>query len=90
MKSCSSRSFQQDQRHIPIPLKFSITILFNFQWRNHSIFKNFCITSSNGLEPSRCTPHPGELSKETENVIWSIPVQWISSVQNKQTTLLHR
>ncbi len=26
IKSCSSRSFQQHQRHIPIPLKFSATI----------------------------------------------------------------
>jgi hypothetical protein len=26
IKSCSSRSFQQHQRHIPIPPKFSATI----------------------------------------------------------------
>jgi hypothetical protein len=26
IKSCSSRSFQQHQRHIPIPLKFSAMI----------------------------------------------------------------
>jgi hypothetical protein len=26
INSCSSRSFQQLQRHIPIPLKFSATI----------------------------------------------------------------
>jgi hypothetical protein len=26
MKSCSSRCFQQHQRHIPIPPKFSATI----------------------------------------------------------------
>jgi hypothetical protein len=26
IKSCSSRSFQQHQRHIPIPPKFSTTI----------------------------------------------------------------
>jgi hypothetical protein len=31
IKSCSSRSFQQHQRHIPIPLKFSATIYFHFQ-----------------------------------------------------------
>jgi hypothetical protein len=47
IKSCSSRSFQQHQRHIPIPPKFSalISIYFTFQWRNHSIFKNFCTAS---------------------------------------------
>ncbi len=31
IKSCSSRSFQQHQRHIPIPPKFSATIKLNFQ-----------------------------------------------------------
>jgi hypothetical protein len=41
IKSCSSRSFQEHQRHIPIPPKFSATTSFNFQWRNHSVFKNF-------------------------------------------------
>jgi len=40
IKSCSSRSFQEHQRHIPIPLKNLATIYFKFQWRNHSIFKN--------------------------------------------------
>jgi hypothetical protein len=30
IKSCSSRSFQQHQRHIPIPLKLSATILIYF------------------------------------------------------------
>jgi len=29
IKLCSSRSFQQHQRHIPIPLKFSATIIFS-------------------------------------------------------------
>ncbi len=65
IKFCSSRSFQQHQRHIPIPPKFSVTILFNFQWRNHSIFKNFCTTSPNAMEPRPCTPPRWELSKDT-------------------------
>jgi hypothetical protein len=56
IKSCPSRSFQQHQRHIPIPPKFSAIIQFNFQWKNHSIFKNFCTTSPNAMEPSPCTP----------------------------------
>ncbi len=30
IKSCSSRSFQQHQKHIPIPPKFSATISFHF------------------------------------------------------------
>jgi hypothetical protein len=90
IKSCSSTSFQQHQSHIPIPPKFSAMIKFNFQWKNHSIFKNFCIASPNAMEPSQCTPPPWELSKETKNMIWSILVRWISYVQNKQTTFFHR
>jgi len=79
IKSCSSRSFQQHQSHIPIPPKFSATILFNLQWRNHSLFKNFCTTSPNVMEPSPCIPPPPpQLSKETKNGIWSIQVRWIS------------
>jgi hypothetical protein len=31
IKYCSSKSFQQNQRHIPIPPKLSATIYFNFQ-----------------------------------------------------------
>jgi hypothetical protein len=78
IKSCSSRSFQQHQRHIPIPPKFSAMIKFHFQWRNHSIFKNFCSTSPNIMQPSPCTPPCQELSKDTKNTIWSILVWWIS------------
>jgi len=85
IESCSWRSFQQHQRHIPIPPKFSATISFNFQWRNHSIFKDFHTASSNIMEPSQCTSPPGELSKETKNTIWSILVLWISSIQTQQT-----
>jgi hypothetical protein len=77
IKSYSSRSFQQDQRHIPIPPKFSATILFYFQWKVHSIFKNFCTASPNVMKPSPCTPPCQELSKETKNMIWSIWVRWI-------------
>jgi hypothetical protein len=78
IRYCSSRSFQQHQRHIPIPLKFSAMIKFNFQQRNHSIFKNFCTRSPNIIEPSPYTPPCRELSKDTKNTVWSIPVQWIS------------
>jgi hypothetical protein len=78
IKSCSSRSFQEDQRHIPIPPKFSATTLFNFQWRNHSIFQNFCTASPNVMELSPCSPPRQELSKDTKNTIWSILVWWIS------------
>jgi len=78
IKSCSSRSFQEHQRHIPIPPKFSATTWFNFQWRNHAVFKNFCPASPNVMEPSPCTPPRQEFSKDTENTIRSILVWWIS------------
>ncbi len=77
IESCSTRSFHQHQTHIPIPLKFWATIYFNLQWRNHSIFKNFC-TSPKVMEPSPCTPPCQELSKDTKNTVWSIPVWWTS------------
>jgi hypothetical protein len=59
----------------------------NFQWKNHSIFKNFCTTSPSVIEPSPCTPPHWELSKDTKNMIWSIPVQWISQLQNNTNYL---
>ncbi len=89
IKSCSSRSFQEHQRQVPIPPKFSPRISFNFQWRNHSLFKNFCTTSPNIMEPSPCTPPHQELSKDNKKTIWSIPLWWILELQNK-TNYLHR
>jgi hypothetical protein len=53
-------------------------IYLKFQWRNHSIFKNFCMAIPNVMEPSPCTAPHQDLSKDTKNTIWSIPVQWIS------------
>ncbi len=32
--------------------------LIKFQWRNHSIFKNFCTASPNAMKPSRFTSPP--------------------------------
>jgi hypothetical protein len=91
IKSCSSRSFQQHWRHIPIPPKFSATIYFNFPWRHHSIFKNFCTTSPNIMEPSPCTPHR-ELSKafqrhQEHNLKHPGSVDLIITKQNKTNYL---
>jgi len=66
-------------------------IWFNFQWKNHSIFKNFCTTSPDiMMEPSRpCTtpPHP-ELSKDTQNTTnWSISQFGGSHITTKQNKL---
>jgi hypothetical protein len=52
-----------------------------------SIFKNFCIPSPNIMEPSLCTHPRQELSKDTKNTIWSIPVWWISQLQIKANYL---
>ncbi len=61
--------------YIPILPKFSTTIWvkksFNIQELLHH--------RPNTMKPSRCTPPPPELSKDTKNRIWSIPVEWISS-----------
>ncbi len=87
IKSWSSRSFQQHQRHIPIPPKKLATIYFNFQWRNHSIFKNFCTTSV--MEPSPWTLPRWELSKDTKNMIWFM-VDFITTKQNKLPSFIDR
>jgi hypothetical protein len=78
IKFCSSRSFQQHQRHIPILPKISATIKFNFQWKIYLIFKNFCTASPNAMEPKPMHPPRWELSKDTKNTIWSIQVWWTS------------
>jgi hypothetical protein len=64
IKSCSSRSFQQHQRHIPIPLKFSVKKIIQYS-------RTFAPQVQNAMEPSPCTPPPPprELSKETKNTI---------------------
>jgi len=85
IKSCSSKSFQQHQRHIQLLRNFQLQFK-KFQWRNHSIFKNFYTSSPKAMKPSQWTPPPQEPSKETKNTIWSIPVRWISSVQNRKKT----
>ncbi len=77
IKSFSSRSFQQHQRHIPNSPKLSVGMQFNFQWKNHSIFKTFYTASPNAIKLGPCTPPPWELSKDTKNAIWSISVRWI-------------
>jgi hypothetical protein len=71
IKSCSSRSFQQDQRHVPIPPKFSATIKFNSIFYEEIIqySRTFALASPNIMEPSPCTPPRPELSKDTKNKI---------------------
>ncbi len=70
--------------------KFQLRFNLIFSEEIHSIFKNFFYKASpNAMKPSWCTPPPWELSKETKNVIWSIPIWWISFIQKtKQNKML--
>jgi hypothetical protein len=77
-KFFSSRSFQEHQKHIPIFPKFSAMIILFKLWKNHSIFKNFCTTSPNVMEPSPWTPPCQQISQDSKNMIWSITIWWIS------------
>jgi hypothetical protein len=78
-KSCSWRSFQQHERHIPIPLKFLATIKSNFHWRNHSIFELLhCKSKMSWNQANAPLVLLKSFPKTSRNVIWSIPVRWIS------------
>ncbi len=89
--SCPSRSFQQYQRRIPIYQKNSDRIQFNFQWRNHSIFKSFYAESPNVIKPSPCTP-PRESFPKRPRMCPKASQFSVSHKykQNKQTTFFHR
>ncbi len=63
-------------------------IKFNFQQRNHSIFKNFCTASPNIIEPSPCTPPCQELQKRHQAHNLRHPSS-VDLITTKQTTLLH-
>ncbi len=52
IKSCSSRSFQQHQRHIPISLKFSARFNLMFSEEIIQYSKNSCTASPHAMKPS--------------------------------------
>ncbi len=58
IKSCSSRSFQKHQRHIPILPKRKIQLRFNLIFSEEIIqyTRNFCTSRPNTMKPSQCTP----------------------------------
>ncbi len=90
IKSCSSRSFQQHQRHIPIPLKFSAT--------NYSIFSGKIIQYSKPFAPQVQTlwnqAHAPLLVKSFQKTSRTqSEASWLSEAHNyktNQTTLLPR
>ncbi len=57
IKSDSLRAFQQHKEHLQIPIKFSVSILFNFHWRNGSIINSFHTVAPNSLKPRLTHPH---------------------------------
>ncbi len=81
IKSCSSRSSQEHQKHIPIPSKFSATIQFNFQWKKFNIQK-LLHRKSKGHRTKQM-PTSSRAFQDTKNMIWIIPVQCILYLQNK-------
>ncbi len=91
IKSCSSRSFQQHQRHIPIPLKFSAPILFIFNEEIIQYSKTFApqvqTHVTKPMHPSSLRAFQRHHEHDLKHPIW-----WISYLQNKtkQTTFLHR
>jgi hypothetical protein len=86
IKSCSLRSFQQHQRHIPIPLKKLSFDLINFQWKNHSIFMNFCTASPNVMEPSPCTSLLRAFQRHQEHNL-KHPLSLVDLITTKQNKL---
>ncbi len=92
IKSCSSRYLQQHQRHIPIPPKLSATILFNFEWRKHSIFKNFCTASPNIMYQEAHAPLLVKSFPKTPRTRSKHPglVDLITTKQNKLPSFVDR
>jgi hypothetical protein len=56
IKSCSSRSFQQHQRQIPIHLKFWVMILFYVQWQRSFKIQELLHHKSNCYETKPMHP----------------------------------
>ncbi len=69
IKSCSSRSFQEHQRHIPIPPKYQLQYNLIFSEEIIQYSRTFAPGSPNVMEPSPCIPPHRELSKDTKNSI---------------------
>ncbi len=86
IKSCSSRAFQEHQRHIPIPLKFSATInlIFSEEIIQYSRTSTPQVQTPWNQPSWWCTPPPCQLSKEIQNSIWSIPGS-VDLIGTKQT-----
>ncbi len=85
------RAFQEHQECPKIPIPFSVSILFDFHWKNGSIISSFDIITPNNLKQSWCTLTHQKLFENTKSATWSTMVWDMSTWKNKtkQTTLLH-
>jgi hypothetical protein len=83
---CSSRSLQQDQRHIPIPPKISVKKSFNIQELLHH--KSKC----HGTKPMHPSLSRAFQRHKEHNLKHPGSGDLITTIQNKskQTTFLHR
>jgi hypothetical protein len=84
-----SKSYEINPAHQDLSnnTKGTFQFLRNFQLWFNLLFKNFCTTSPNVMEPSPWTPPGQELSKDTKNTIWSILVQRSRNYKTKQNKL---
>jgi hypothetical protein len=95
IKSSSTRSLQQQhQRHIPIPLKFSIMIYFSIQSKNRSIIQELLHHQSKHYETKLMHPSLSEIFPKTSRT-WSETPQFDEShgyktIQNKLPSLIDR
>ncbi len=88
IKSCSSRSFQQHQRHIP--LKFCSYNLNFFQWKNHQYSRTLHHKSKHHeTKPMHPSSSRAFQKDQERNLKRPSSVDLISTKQNKQTTFLH-
>ncbi len=87
VKSNSPRAFQQHQEYPQIPIQFSVSILFRFQWENDSIINSIHTVAPKSLQPNRCTCTHLELFEDTKSMAWSAMIWEISTWQTKQNKL---
>ncbi len=93
IKSCSSRSFQQHQRHIPIPPKFWATIYFNLSFSEEIIqYSKTCASQVQTIWNQAHAPFLDDESfpKPPRTLSEAYEFDGCRNCETKQTTFLHR
>jgi hypothetical protein len=79
------------KRQVPILSKFSATISFNFQWKYHSIFKNFFTGSPNAIKPKPMHPSSRAFKRHQEHNMKHLSLMdLITTMQNKLPSFIDR